>query len=71
MPIYVYETIPENPGDPVRQFELWQSMKDAPYARHPETGERLRRVVIGGIGMPGSITDRSADKPDPPKQVRD
>lgn len=63
MPNYVYETLPAKPGGPVRRYELWQSMKEPPLQRHPETGEPIRRVIIGGIGMPGSITDASADEP--------
>lgn len=40
-------------------------MRDNAYERHPETGERLRRILIGGVGMPGSISDPSADRPPP------
>lgn len=60
---YVYETIPDSPGEPVRRYEIWQRMKDDPLDRHPETGERIRRRMIGGVGMPGSISDASADDP--------
>lgn len=63
MPTYVYETIPPKPGARVRRYELWQSMRDATYTRHPETGEPIRRVLIGGVGMPGSISDPSEDLP--------
>lgn len=65
MPTYIYETIPSRPGGKVRRYELWQSMKDDAYTRHPETGEPLRHIVIGGVGMPGSISDPSADQPPP------
>lgn len=65
MPTYVYETIPKKPGTRVRRYEFWQSMRDNAYERHPETGERLRRILIGGVGMPGSISDPSADRPPP------
>lgn len=51
MTTYVYETIPEKPGEKPRYFELRQSMKDAPLTKHPETGEPIRRVVLGGLGV--------------------
>ena len=51
MPTYVYETVPAKAGERPRQFELRQSMKDAALSRHPETGERIRRVVTGGFGV--------------------
>jgi len=49
MPTYVYETIGK--GNEVCQFEIRQSMHDAPLKKHPETGEPLRRVISGGIGF--------------------
>lgn len=70
MPIYVYETIPEKHGDSVRRYEIFQRMKDDALRVHPETGEPIRRMMIGGVGMPGSITDVSADQPakeEPPR----
>ena len=48
MATYIYETT--DPDQPVRHFELQQSMKDAPLAAHPETGEPIRRVITGGFG---------------------
>ncbi len=51
MPTYVYETIPEDPGAEPRRFELFQGMNDAPLATDPETGEPVRRVITGGIGI--------------------
>lgn len=71
MPIYVYETLPAKSGDPVKRYELWQSMKDPAYERHPETGERIHRIIIGGVGMPGSISDPSADRPPPASPSED
>lgn len=67
MPIYVYETVPDDPTKPTKRYEIWQHMLDAPLVRHPETGERLRRIIIGGVGMPGSISDPAADPPGGPK----
>ena len=59
MPTYVYETT--NTDKPIRRFELKQSMKDEPLRTDPETGEPVRRVISGGIGMlvPGSSTGPS------------
>ncbi len=48
MAVYIYETTDET--KPARQFEIVQSMKEAPLAVHPETGEPIRRVITGGLG---------------------
>lgn len=58
MATYVYETIPRQPGEAPRRFEVVQSMKDAPLAQHPDTGEPVRRVISGGYGIMGG-SDRS------------
>ena len=54
MATYVYETIPQKPGAKPTRFEVQQSMKDAPLQKHPETGEPVRRVIVGGFGFIGS-----------------
>ncbi len=51
MPIYVYEAIPQKPDEKRRYYEFYQSIVDDPYAEHPETGEPIRRVVLGGFGV--------------------
>lgn len=51
MTTYVYETIPANKTEQPKLFEIQQSMKDAPLTQHPETGEPIRRVVLGGYGL--------------------
>lgn len=51
MTTYVYETIPSRKGEKVRHYEIKQSMKDAALSKHPETGEAIRRVVVGGYGV--------------------
>lgn len=51
MATYVYETIPRHPKESPERFEVVQSMKDAALATHPETGQPVRRVVMGGYGM--------------------
>jgi len=51
MAIYTYETIPAAPDQAVRTYEIRQSMKDAALSTHPETGEPIRRVITGGLGI--------------------
>jgi len=53
MPTYVYETIASKSGESVVQFEIQQSMKDAPLTKHPETGAPVRRLISGGYGFVG------------------
>ena len=65
MATYVYETIPTRSGDAPKRFEVRQSMKDAAFTHHPETGERVRRVITGGYGLMG-MGDRAAAAPEAP-----
>lgn len=51
MAIYTYETIPASPDEPVHTYELRQSMRDDAFTHHPETGEPIRRVITGGLGI--------------------
>jgi predicted nucleic acid-binding Zn ribbon protein len=51
MATYIYETIPSKPTEKPKRYELKQSMNDAPLAKHPETGEKIRRVLSGGFGL--------------------
>lgn len=51
MTTYVYETIPAQPGQKPRYLEVKQSMKDDPLTKHPDTGEPIRRVLLGGFGV--------------------
>jgi len=51
MATYIYETVPDSPEVPVRRFEIKQSMKDAALTRDPQTGEKVRRVIAGGLGI--------------------
>jgi predicted nucleic acid-binding Zn ribbon protein len=53
MPTYVYETIPQFEGEPTKRFEVRQSMKDAAFTQHPDSGQPVRRVPIGGTGLMG------------------
>ena len=63
MAVYVYETIPDHAGGAVRTYEIRQSMKDAALTQHPETGERIRRVITGGLGVMTSSKGGPAPRP--------
>ncbi len=56
--IYLYETVPGTEGDDVTRYEIKQSMHDKAFTHHPETGEPIRRVIVGGMGF---ITGKSAN----------
>lgn len=60
MPTYVYETIPQFEGDQPKRFEIRQSMKDAPLTQHPDSGQPVRRVPIGGTGLMGGSSGGSS-----------
>jgi len=51
MPIYIYESIPQTPGEQPCYFEFEQHMTDEPFTTHPETGAPLRRIFRGGFGV--------------------
>ena len=51
MAIYIYETIPKNPKEKPRRFEVQQKMSDAPLEKDPKTGLPVRRVIVGGSGV--------------------
>lgn len=51
MPIYVYETISGKAGEKPKYCEILQKMTDRPLTKHPETGEAIRRVILGGFGV--------------------
>lgn len=48
MPTYIYETIPESCCDDPKHYEIEQKENDQPLTKHPETGEFIKLVVIGG-----------------------
>lgn len=64
MTTYVYETIPQKPGGKSRYYEIKQNMSDPPLTKHPETGETIRRVVLGGFGVLSSSPKKSAAQAD-------
>ena len=51
MPIYVYETIPARKGAKPKRYEIKQSIKDAAFVKHPQTGEPIKRIIAGGVGV--------------------
>ena len=51
MATYVYETIPSNPKEKPRRFEVEQKMSDPPLKVEPNTGLPVRRVIVGGSGL--------------------
>lgn len=66
MTTYVYEIVSKKPDAEPRYVEIRQSMKDAPLTRHPETGEAIRRVILGGYGTLNSGSSESSPRPAAP-----
>jgi predicted nucleic acid-binding Zn ribbon protein len=63
MAVYLYQTIPLGDGDAVLTYEIRQSMKEAALTHHPETGEPIRRVITGGLGIMTSSKGGPAPRP--------
>lgn len=61
MPTYVYETIPAKKGAKARQYEIRQSIKDAALTKHPTTGEPIRRIIAGSVGLMTGATPSSGN----------
>ena len=59
---YVYETLPR-PGKKARRYELLQSITEAPFTRHPETGEPIRRCVV--LGADPFVRAATIERPEP------
>ena len=51
MATYVYETIPTNQDEKPRRFEVQQKMSNPALTTDPQTGEPVRRIIVGGSGM--------------------
>ena len=47
---YLYETIPKNPKQKPRRFEVVQKMSDSALKTDPESGLPVRRIITGGSG---------------------
>ncbi len=63
MATYTYETIPQNPEEKPRRFEVQQSMKEDPLTHDLETGEAVRRVISGGLGYINHSSDKTSTTP--------
>jgi len=59
MPTYTYEIIPVDPGTKPRRFELRQRMTDDPLETDPDTGESVKRIITGGLGIKRKVLRRS------------
>ncbi|TVP80344.1 MAG: zinc ribbon domain-containing protein [Puniceicoccaceae bacterium] len=59
MATYVYETIPTDKTEAPKLYEIEQSMKEPALTKHPETGEAIRRVILGGYGL---MTPKKGDE---------
>ena len=51
MATYIYETIPTNPKQKPRRFEVEQRMTEPPLKEDPKTGLPVRRIITGGSGI--------------------
>lgn len=51
MTTYVYQTIPACECEEPTFYEIKQNMKDEALTKHPETGEPIKRVILGGYGL--------------------
>jgi len=59
MPTYVYETIPDDSTQKPRRFEVFQRMNDAALTHDPDSGEPVRKIITGGIGVKLGVLKRS------------
>ncbi len=65
MATYLYETIPQKPGQKPRQFEHVQKMNDPALTNDPETGEPVRRLIVGGSLITRGTSILSMNRPKP------
>jgi predicted nucleic acid-binding Zn ribbon protein len=67
MPTYIYETIPRDSTEKPRRFEITQRMSDQALTGDPATGQPVRKIITGGIGLKLGVLRRSAvvDKKSP------
>lgn len=47
MKTYIYETIPSGCCETAKHYEIEQEENSPGLTQHPETGEAIRRVMIG------------------------
>jgi predicted nucleic acid-binding Zn ribbon protein len=60
MPTYLYETIPQHPGEVPERFEVKQSMREEALKVEPGTGRPVRRVITGGLAIPKKLASSMA-----------
>lgn len=67
MPTYTYESVPVDSSQSPRRFEVFQRMSDAPLQFDPLTGDPVRKIVTGRVGLRISGLRRSTviDKKSP------
>ncbi|MEO6788390.1 MAG: zinc ribbon domain-containing protein [Chthoniobacteraceae bacterium] len=63
MATYLYETIPEKPGQKPRQFEYVQKMSDPALTHDPESGLPVRRLIVGGSLITRGTSILSMNRP--------
>lgn len=62
MPVYVYQSL-----DGLKQYEFLQKISDPPLSEHPESGEKIKKVIVPGAGViiPGIKKGARIDKKSP------
>ena len=58
MKTYIYEIVRSGCCEEPKYYEIEQAEEDAPLAKHPETGEAIRRVIVGGKPLAKEPGDR-------------
>ena len=58
MPIYRYEIVRDD-GEPGEEFEIMQGLDEAALKKHPETGEKVRRLISAPNVTLRGHTDRA------------
>jgi arsenite-activated ATPase ArsA len=59
MTTYIYETIPASCCEDPKHYEIAQNETDAPLTHHPETGEPIKRVLLGELELTKDAKDDS------------
>ncbi len=67
MPTYTYESMPLDSSQLPRRFEVFQRMSDEPLQHDPLTGDPVRKIITGGVGLriPGLKRSTVVDKKSP------
>ncbi len=63
MATYLYETIPQKPGEKPRQFEFVQGMSEPALTHDPKTGKPVRRLIVGGSLITRGTSILSMNRP--------